>query len=101
MTFWTDNHFVILHSLDGYDEISLTGPFKMIGNKKEQILQPEDIGFDKLNPQDLASGSSIEDSAKIFKNVLNNESTKAQKHAVLANAGMVSKGIAYLSTLGK
>jgi anthranilate phosphoribosyltransferase len=84
----TGNHFVILHSLDGYDEISLTGPFKMIGNKKEQILQPEDLGFDKLNQKDLASGSSIEDSAKIFKQVLNDEATKQQKQVVLANAGM-------------
>jgi anthranilate phosphoribosyltransferase len=84
----TGKHFVILHSLDGYDEISLTGPFKMIGNEKEGILQPEDLKFHRLNQKDLASGNSIEDSAKIFKNVLENKCTSAQKEVVLANAGL-------------
>lgn len=84
----TGKHFVILHSLDGYDEISLTGAFKMIGNHKEQLLQPQDLGFAKLKQEDLASGNSIEDSAKIFRSVLSNEATKAQKQVVLANAAM-------------
>jgi anthranilate phosphoribosyltransferase len=84
----TGKHFVILHSLDGYDEISLTGLFKMIGNKKEQLLRPEDLGFETLTQQQLTAGNSIEDSAKIFKAVLNNESTKAQRQVVLANASM-------------
>jgi anthranilate phosphoribosyltransferase len=81
-------HFVILHSLDGYDEVSLTGPFKLIANNREQILQPEDLGLRRLQQKDLASGESIEASAKIFMNVLNNESSPAQKEVVLANAGM-------------
>jgi anthranilate phosphoribosyltransferase len=84
----TGTHFVILHSLDGYDEVSLTGPFKLIGNSKEQIVQPEEIGFNKLKQSDLTSGNSIEDSAKIFTKVLNNESTKAQKDVVIANSGL-------------
>lgn len=84
----TGKHFVILHSLDGYDEISLTCPFKVIGNTKEQLLLPEDLGFEKCKQEDLFSGKSIDDSAKIFKQVLNNEATKAQKQVVLANAAM-------------
>jgi anthranilate phosphoribosyltransferase len=84
----TGKNFVILHSLDGYDEISLTGAFKMIGNHKEQLLQPTDLGFDKLKQEELAAGNPIEDSAKIFRNVLRNEATKAQKQVVLANAAM-------------
>ncbi|MBX9852006.1 MAG: anthranilate phosphoribosyltransferase [Cytophagaceae bacterium] len=84
----TGKHFVILHSLDGYDEISLTGAFKMVGNVKEQILMPEELGFDRLNQQELASGGTIEESARIFKKVLEGNSTKAQKQVVLANAGL-------------
>jgi anthranilate phosphoribosyltransferase len=84
----TGKHFVILHSLDGYDEISLTGLFKMVGNKKEQLLRPEDMGFDTLTQQQLSAGNSIEDSAKIFKAVLNNQATKAQTQVVIANASM-------------
>ena len=84
----TGKHFVILHSIDGYDEISLTGAFKMISNNKEQLLQPEDIGFDTVKASELSGGDTIQDSAKIFENVLNDTATKAQKNAVLANAGM-------------
>ena len=84
----TGKHFVILHSIDGYDEISLTGAFKMISNNKEQLLQPEDIGFATIQAEELSGGATILDSAKIFENVLNDNATKAQKNAVLANAGM-------------
>lgn len=82
----TGKDFIVLHSLDGYDEISLTGPFKMISNQKEQILEPQDLGFVKVQQQELSGGATIEDSAAIFKAVLNNEGTKAQTQAVLANA---------------
>jgi anthranilate phosphoribosyltransferase len=84
----SDKHFVILHSLDGYDEISLTGAFKMISNKREEIVEPSDIGFDYLKMEQLSGGHTIEDSAKIFSDVLNDKATSAQKQAVLANAGM-------------
>ena len=84
----SDKHFVILHSLDGYDEISLTGPFKMISNNREEIVEPSDLGFDCLKMEQLSGGHTIEDSAKIFSDVLNDQATIAQKQAVLANAGM-------------
>jgi anthranilate phosphoribosyltransferase len=80
--------FVILHSLDGYDEISLTGAFKMISNRLDEIIEPSDIGFQYLKQEQLSGGSTIEDSAKIFSDVLNDAATAAQKQAVLANAGM-------------
>lgn len=81
-------HFLILHSLDGYDEVSLTGPFKMIGNKREQIVEPEEFGFRRLVQKDIVSGNTIGSSAEIFKKVLNNEATPAQKEVVVANAAM-------------
>jgi len=84
----TDKDFMIVHSLDGYDEISLTGSFKMISNKKEQVIEPEAIGFKRYRQEDLFGGATLEDSAKIFTNVLENKATEAQKQVVLANAGM-------------
>ena len=84
----TDKQFVILHSLDGYDEISLTGPFKMITNEGEQLLLPEDLGLSTHRPEDLSGGDTVEDSARIFLNILENQASKAQNEAVLANAGM-------------
>lgn len=84
----TDTDFVILHSLDGYDEISLTGPFKMITNEREQVFYPEDLGFSTYRPEDLSGGETIEESAKIFLDILEGKGTKAQNEVVIANAGM-------------
>jgi anthranilate phosphoribosyltransferase len=84
----TDKQFVILHSLDGYDEISLTGGFKMISNGQERVTQPEELGFPTLTATDLFGGNTVEEAAKIFVDVLNNRGTEAQNAAVLANAGV-------------
>ena len=84
----TDKQFMILHTLDGYDEISLTGPFKVITNKTEQLIEPNQLGFDKLTQASLSGGQTADDSARIFVNVLNDEATPAQKNAVIANAAM-------------
>lgn len=82
-----DKNFVIVHSLDGYDEISLTGPFKMVSAHAERVVQPEELGFARVDQKDLWGGDTAEDAAKIFMGVLNNEGTAAQKNAVLANSG--------------
>lgn len=84
----SDKQFVILHALDGYDEISLTGSFKLISNQREQILTPAQIGLEPCHPDALAGGQTLKESAQIFMNVLNNEATTAQTQAVLANAGV-------------
>lgn len=84
----TDKNFVILHSLDGYDEISLTGGFKIIMNNKEEVLKPSDLNLRTLKEEELSGGDTIEDSATIFKSILENKGTDAQNHAVYANAGL-------------
>lgn len=84
----TDKQFIILHALDGYDEISLTGAFKVITNKTEQVLEPKHLGLDTLTPESLAGGQTLDESAQLFLNVLNDEATRSQKQAVLANSAM-------------
>ena len=84
----TDKQFMILHALDGYDEISLTGAFKVITNQTEQVLDPEHLGLDTLTPESLAGGQTLGESAQLFLNVLNDEATRSQKQAVLANSAM-------------
>lgn len=79
-------NFIIIHSLDGYDEISLTDDVKMIINGAEQILSPEAIGFKQINPENLQGGKTIEESAQIFRNILEGEGTKAQQMVVVANS---------------
>ena len=84
----TDKQFLVVHALDGYDEVSLTGAFKIITAHTEQVLTPSHLGLDTLRASELSGGETVEASAKIFMNVLNNEATSAQKQAVLANSAL-------------
>lgn len=94
----TSKQFMIVHTLDGYDEISLTGAFKLITNRTEQLLQPTALGFDRLDARALSGGETPEDAARIFMNVLNNEATSAQKQAVLANSAMALRAAGRANT---
>lgn len=76
----------IVNSIDGYDEISLTGDFKVATNNYEKIFSPSDLGFEKVLPEELVGGASEEQAAEIFDSVLENRSLPAQKNIVLANA---------------
>ena len=84
----TKKDFVILHSLDGYDEISLTSPFKYFYNGGEVLAEPGDLNFKSLNQIDLKGGDTVEESAKIFMKILEGNGTVEQNSAVIANAGM-------------
>jgi anthranilate phosphoribosyltransferase len=84
----TQKDFVILHDLQGYDEISLTGPFKMYTNNGEKIVEPSDLGLPQFEARELKGGDTIEESAKIFLNILEGKGTEAQNSVVIANAGM-------------
>jgi anthranilate phosphoribosyltransferase len=83
-----NRNYSIIHSLDGYDEISLTSPFKLIGNANEEIMEPESIGFTRLKQNEITGGESIEDAAQAFLNVLKNKATDAQINVVIANSAM-------------
>ena len=82
----TQKDFVIIHSLDGYDEISLTGDFKMISNKKEQLTGPEYLGLEKVMKEDIKGGTTVKESADIFMQVLDGKGTSAQQNVVAVNA---------------
>lgn len=84
----TDKNYVIVHSLDGYDEISLTGPCKVITRDMDKILQPGDLYLNRHDPAQLSGGNSVEEAMMIFMNVLKDECTPAQKEVVMANAGL-------------
>jgi anthranilate phosphoribosyltransferase len=77
--------------LDGYDEISLTGGFKLFTNKGEQLIQPEDIGQKKIEQSAIFGGNSVADAAKIFKTILDGKGTDAQNNVVLTNAAFALK----------
>lgn len=84
----TDKKFTILHALDGYDEISLTGRTKIITHHTEGILAPQDFGVQPVAPTAITGGRTVAASAQIFLDILNGKGTEAQTHVVCANAGM-------------
>ncbi len=84
----TDRRYIVVHSMDGYDEVSLTSAFKCVSRDQERILEPEDLGLKKRTQEDLYGGSSVEESARIFLQILKGEGTAAQNDVVSANAGM-------------
>ncbi|MER3373441.1 MAG: anthranilate phosphoribosyltransferase [Allomuricauda sp.] len=84
----TDKKFTVLHALDGYDEISLTGDTKTISNMSEGMLAPADFGVAKISQNEITGGEDIAESAQIFLNVLHGKGTEAQNNVVCANAGV-------------
>lgn len=85
--------FSIVNSIDGYDEISLTGDFKLKCTDFEHIYHPEDLGFEAIGPEDLYGGSTPEEAAGIFDSVLEGRGTAARTNAVVANAGAAIRTI--------
>tara|TARA_A100001011_G_scaffold276094_1_gene285752 strand:+ start:4394 stop:5383 length:990 start_codon:yes stop_codon:yes gene_type:complete len=84
----SDKNYCIVHSIDGYDEISLTSPFKLFSNHSDIMLEPKDLNFDNIEPLSLSGGKNIDESLKIFLNVLKNKGKKEQIDSVLANSGL-------------
>ena len=84
----TDKNFTVLHALDGYDEISLTGATKTISNGSESMLEPSDFGVSKVAASSIVGGEDVSDSAQIFMNILQGKGTEAQNNVVCANAGV-------------
>lgn len=78
--------YAIVHSLDGYDELSLTSDAKYILNGKEQFVSPEGLGFRRILPEELKGGSTIGESASLFIRILKGEGTEAQHQVAIANA---------------
>lgn len=87
----TNKNFSIIYAMDGYDEISLTGDFKMITNNEDLLLSPEQIGMPRLKQEQLFGGNTVEEAATIFKTILEGKGTEAQNSAVFINAGMAIK----------
>ncbi|PUV22275.1 MULTISPECIES: anthranilate phosphoribosyltransferase [Sphingobacterium] len=87
----TNKQYSIIHALDGYDEISMTGDFKVINNQGENYYNMEELGFTPVLPQELAGGDSIAEAAQTFLSILNNTGTDVQNNVVLTNAAFAIK----------
>lgn len=83
-----NREFTIVHGLDGYDEISLTADSKIITKDGETIYSSKDLGFNPIDPQNILGGVSAQQSAKIFRNILEGAGSEDQNAVVLANAAV-------------
>ncbi|WP_341665940.1 anthranilate phosphoribosyltransferase [Blattabacterium cuenoti] len=86
----TKNNYAIIHSLDGYDEITLTSDVKCYSPKGERFYSIEELKIGKkkvkVNPYELKGGKNTEENIRIFISVLSGEGTLAQNEVVLTNA---------------
>lgn len=80
--------FTIIHSLDGYDEISLTNDTKVITGNGEKIMTAEQLGKRSVDPQDIYGGNTVEEAAELFMRIIKGEGSWPQHAVVLANAAM-------------
>lgn len=80
--------YAIVNSIDGYDEISLTGDFKVTTNNYEKIFRPDDLGMPIAQPDEICGGkdSTLEAAKEVFDSVLENRAEASQKNVVIANA---------------
>lgn len=83
----------IVNSIDGYDEISLTGDFKVKTNTIEKIFRPQDLNLPVVRPEELYGGTTVDEASRIFDEVLENRSTESRKNTVLANSAFAIKVI--------
>lgn len=86
-----NENFLLVHALDGYDEISLTGDTKIFDRSGEYIFSAEELGFKNIEPETIFGGNTKQDAATIFKNILEGNGTQEQNSVVLANAAMALK----------
>ena len=86
-----NSNYGVVHALDGYDEISLTGAFKLFTKNGEQVVSPNDLGFKNIEQTAIFGGKSVADAAKIFKTIIEGNGTEAQNNVVLTNAAFALK----------
>ena len=82
----TATHYKVVHCLEGYDEISLTGNFQVYSKKTVQIYKPQDMGLSLVAPKDIFGGRDVSEATAIFKKIISAAGTPAQNRVVLANA---------------
>jgi len=81
-----ESDFAVVHGLDGYDEISLTGSFKVISTEGEFIKDPSIFGMERLKQDEIRGGETVEESTRIFMDIISGKGTDAQEKVVIANA---------------
>lgn len=83
----TGRRFNVVHTLGGYDELSLTAPAKTVSHRGEMTLTPADFGG-SVTETDISGGSTVEANAKLFTAILEGRGTAEQNRVVAANSAL-------------
>ena len=79
----------VVHSLDGYDELSLTSDARVYSTRKHfHTVSAADFGLGVLEADALLGADTLEANGAILVGVLKGEGTPAQQQVVAANAAM-------------
>ena len=89
----TTTNYSILHGLSGFDEVSLTDDVKIISNHSEQILKPTDFNFPSIKLESIKGGTTIDEAAKIFHDVISGKGSVEQNNVVCVNAAVAIQTI--------
>ncbi|TKC06587.1 anthranilate phosphoribosyltransferase [Pedobacter polaris] len=89
----TDKNYIIIHAVDGFDEVSMTCDFKTFSKKGEALNKISDLGFEEISEAAIQGGDTVESSAAIFTDILNGTGTDAQINVVLCNAALAIQTI--------
>ncbi len=83
----TDRKFTVVHTLGGYDEVSLTNKASCLRNEGETFVTPEDFGG-SVAPESIFGGDTIEEASDLFTEILEGRGTQEQNRVVVANAAL-------------
>jgi len=83
--------FNIVHSMDGYDEVSLTSPVKLFSETSEQLFYPEELTEQTISEADLFGGHTILQSEKIFREIIEGKGNTIQNEVIKINAALGMK----------
>lgn len=93
----SNKNYSIVHALDGYDELSLTGKAKVISNHSDFLFDPKDLGVAQIQQHEIYGGDSVAEAANIFQTIINGKGTEAQNDVVCANAGLAIATVKQIS----
>jgi len=95
----TNEKYTLIHSDDGFDEISLTAPFRMVTNQFQKVYSAPEIGLERITPEDLFGGNTADEASGVFLSILNGNGTPAQNNVVAVNSAAALLTLGIVNTL--
>lgn len=79
--------FVVLHGLDGFDELTFIGATRLLGQNRDELLTSNPANT-RISLEELGGGNTAEEAAKILINILKGKGTLAQNTVIAGNVAL-------------